>query len=45
LAQERGARVEILAFRDFASQELQDACDRFIDLADVDGIFLPPRQA
>ncbi len=43
LAQERGARVEVLAFRDFASQELQEACDRFVDLAGADGIFLPPR--
>ncbi len=44
LAQERGARVEVLAFRDFASQELLDACDRFVDLAQEEGIFLPPRQ-
>lgn len=43
LCQERGARVEVLAFRDFAGQELKDACDRFVDLGEVDGIFLPPR--
>lgn len=43
LAQERGARVEVLAFRDYAGQELKDACDRFVDLGEVDRIFLPPR--
>jgi len=43
LAQERGARVEVLAFKDFTGQELQDACDRFLDLTQVDGIFLTPR--
>jgi len=43
LAQERGARVEVLAFRDFAGQELKDACDRFVDLTEVERIFLPPR--
>ena len=43
LAQERGARVEVLAFRDFAGQELKDACDRFVDLGEVERIFLPPR--
>jgi len=43
LCQERGARVEVLAFRDFAGQELKDACDRFVDLGEVAGIFLPPR--
>lgn len=44
LAQERGTRVEVLAFQDFAGQDLQDECDRFLDLATVEGIFLPPRQ-
>ncbi len=43
LAQERGARVEVLAFRDFAGHELQDACDRFVDLGQVERIFLPAR--
>lgn len=38
LAQERGKRVEVLAFRESAGQSLQDLSDRFINLADVPGI-------
>lgn len=43
LAQQRGVRVEALAFRDTASQSLQDAVDRFVNLSDVAGIFLRNR--
>lgn len=43
LAQQRGVRVEALAFRDTASQALLDAVDRFVDLSDVAGIFLRNR--
>lgn len=43
LAQERGKRVEVLAFREATSQALQDMTDRFTALGEVDGIFLPPR--
>lgn len=41
LAQERGKRVEVLAFREAAAQSLIDLVDRFIHLGDVDGIYLP----
>lgn len=40
LAQERGVRVEVLAFRATTSQELIDAVDRFDDLAEVEGMFV-----
>ena len=40
LAQARGRRVEVLAFRATTSQELIDLVDRFDDLAHVDGIFV-----
>lgn len=43
LAQERGKRVEVLAFRDATSQALQDLADRFVALGEVEGMFLPPR--
>ena len=43
LAQQRGVRVEVLAFRDSTGQALLDAVDSFINLADLDGIFLPAR--
>lgn len=43
LAQERGKRVEVLAFRESAGQSLQDMADRFVALDEVEGIFLPPR--
>jgi uncharacterized LabA/DUF88 family protein len=43
LAQERGKRVEVMAFREVAGQALQDGADRFVQLADVDGIFLQHR--
>ncbi|MDT3682863.1 MAG: NYN domain-containing protein [Trueperaceae bacterium] len=41
LAQERGKRVEVMAFREVAGQSLQDLADRFVGLGEVDGIFLP----
>lgn len=40
LAQERGKRVEVLAFREVAGQALQDLADRFLALNDVPGIFM-----
>lgn len=44
LAQQRGVRIEVLAFRDSTGQALLDAADAFINLAELDGIFLPSRQ-
>ena len=41
LAQERGKRIEVLAFREAAAQTLIDLVDRFVHLGDVDGIYLP----
>lgn len=41
LAQERGLRVEVLAFREAAAQALIDLADRFVHLPDVDGAYLP----
>lgn len=41
VAQERGVRVEVLAFRATTGQASIDAADRFDDLADLDGIFVP----
>lgn len=43
LAQQRGVRVEVLAFRDATAQALLDAVDSFVNLAELDGIFLPNR--
>jgi uncharacterized LabA/DUF88 family protein len=40
VAQERGLRVEVAAFRATTSQELIDLADRFDDLAELDGIFV-----
>ena len=42
LAQERGMRVEVLAFREATAQGLVDLADRFTHLGDVAGIYLPP---
>lgn len=39
LAQERGKRFEVLAFRETTSQALVDAVDRFVNLAEVEAIF------
>lgn len=35
LVQERGKRVEVMAFRETTAQELLDACDRFVGLAEA----------
>lgn len=40
LAQERGKRVEVLGFRESTGQSLQDLADRYVNLSEVDGIFL-----
>ena len=45
LAQERGRRVEVLAFREVTSQALLDAVDAFTSLGDVDGMFVEKRRA
>lgn len=42
LAQERGKRVEVLAFRASAHQGLIDLADRFLDLGEIAGIFVRP---
>lgn len=42
LAQERGKRVEVLAFRASAHQGLIDLADRFLDLGELSGIFVRP---
>lgn len=39
LAQERGKRFEVLAFREVAAQALVDISDSFANLAEVPGIF------
>lgn len=39
LAQERGKRFEVLAFRDSSAQALVDQVDDFLSLPDVPGIF------
>ena len=39
LAQQRGLRVEVLAFREAAAQTLVDLADRFVHLSDVPDIF------
>jgi len=40
LAQERGVRFEVTAFRSSTSQDLIDVADRFDDLATLNGIFV-----
>jgi uncharacterized LabA/DUF88 family protein len=40
LAQHKGCRVEVLAFREAASQTLIDMSDSFLNLAEVTGIFV-----
>ncbi len=40
LAQQRGARVEVLAFREAAAQTLIDLADRFTHLPDEPGVFV-----
>jgi uncharacterized LabA/DUF88 family protein len=41
LAQQRGKRVEVVAFREASAQTLIDLADRFVHLGDVEGAFLP----
>lgn len=41
LAQQRGLRVEVLAFREAAAQDLIDLADRFVDLGTVADVLLP----
>ncbi len=43
LAQERGLRVEVAAFRETTAQALIDLADRYTALADLDGIFVTGR--
>ncbi len=40
LAQARGLRVEVLAFKETTAQALADLADRFVHLPDVEGIFV-----
>jgi uncharacterized LabA/DUF88 family protein len=42
LAQERGCRVEVMAFRESAGQALIDLADAFINLPDLPKIFVRP---
>ncbi|MCP2015780.1 uncharacterized LabA/DUF88 family protein [Deinococcus sp. HSC-46F16] len=42
--QERGKRVEVIAFREHTAQRLIDAADRFTHLPDLDGALMPARQ-
>lgn len=44
LAQERGCRVEIMAFRESAGQVLIDLADTFINLPELANIFVRPSQ-
>jgi uncharacterized LabA/DUF88 family protein len=41
LAQARGVRVEVVAFREASAQRLVDLADRFVHLGDVEGVYLP----
>ena len=41
--QERGKRVEVIAFREHTAQKLIDAADRFMHLPDLDGALMPAR--
>lgn len=43
LLQERGKRVEVIAFREHTAQKLIDAADRFTHLPDVDEALMPAR--
>ncbi|MDO4263434.1 MAG: NYN domain-containing protein [Deinococcus sp.] len=42
--QERGKRVEVLAFREHTAQKLIDAADRFTHLPDLNGALMPARR-
>jgi uncharacterized LabA/DUF88 family protein len=41
LAQQRGRRVEVIAFREASAQTLVDLADRFTHLGEVEGAYLP----
>ena len=41
--QERGKRVEVIAFREHTAQKLIDAADRFTHLPDIDEALMPAR--
>ncbi|WP_027480779.1 NYN domain-containing protein [Deinococcus pimensis] len=41
--QERGKRVEAIAFREHTAQKLVDAVDRFTHLTDIEGALMPAR--
>ncbi|WP_425147154.1 NYN domain-containing protein [Deinococcus sp.] len=41
--QERGKRVEVVAFREHTAQKLVDAADRFIHLPDIEDALMPAR--
>lgn len=43
LLQERGKRVEVIAFREHTAQKLVDAADRFTHLPDLPGGLMPAR--
>jgi uncharacterized LabA/DUF88 family protein len=43
LAQQRGRRVEVLAFRESSAQTLIDLADRFVHLGDVSDVYLQAR--
>ncbi|WP_161881880.1 LabA-like NYN domain-containing protein [Deinococcus alpinitundrae] len=43
LLQERGKRVEVIAFREHTAQKLIDAADKFTHLPDVDEALMPAR--
>ncbi|GBF05445.1 hypothetical protein DAERI_040205 [Deinococcus aerius] len=42
--QERGKRVEVIAFREHTAQRLVDAADRFTHLPDIQDALMPARQ-
>ena len=42
--QERGKRVEVIAFREHTAQKLIDAADKFTHLPDIEGGLMPARQ-
>jgi len=41
--QERGKRVEVIAFREHTAQKLIDAADRFTHLPDIQDALMPAR--
>lgn len=45
LAQQRGLRVEVLAFREATAQPLIDLADRFVHLSDVEDVFVEPNRS